>query len=306
LAAISAGPALAVPAGESDPVLGRWDVTVSAPDGSQFPSWFDIALRTENELMGRMVGRFGSTRYASAVTFNDGKLSLRVPRQYESGPAELQFDGILADGALSGTTIDEHGATLRWSAQRAPVLPRPAAPHWGKPLALWNGTDLKGWTQQGGGASCWQVGHGVLANTSPCRNLISTARFKDFKLHVEFMNVAGGNSGLYLRGRYEVQLNDAYGQAPDALRSGAVYGHLRPQLNATLPAGQWQNIDVTLLGRYVTVVLNGKTIIEDQEIPGITGGALDSREAEDGPVMLQGDHTAVSFRKVVLTPLLAR
>ena len=66
--------------------------------------------------------------------------------------------------------------------------------------------------------------------------------------------------------------------------------------------GEWQSYDITLVGRLVTVVLNGKTIISNQQIPGITGGALDSDEAAPGPLYLQGDHTAVEYRNIVLTP----
>jgi len=147
-------------------------------------------------------------------------------------------------------------------------------------------------------APCWNVERKVLTNTAPCSNLVSDAVFGDFKLHVEFMNVAGGNSGIYLRGRYEVQISDAAEQPADPLRMGAVYGHLRPQVNAAREAGQWQTLDVTLSGRFVTVVLNGITLIDGQEIPGITGGALDSREEERGPLLVQGDHTKILVRKL--------
>lgn len=106
----------------------------------------------------------------------------------------------------------------------------------------------------------------------------------------------------YLRGRYEVQIQDDAGKATDSLRMGGIYGFLRPAVNAAGRPGDWQTIDVTLLGRRATVVLNGRTIIDDAEIPGITGGALDSDEGAPGPLMLQGDHGKVSFRKVVITP----
>ena len=66
--------------------------------------------------------------------------------------------------------------------------------------------------------------------------------------------------------------------------------------------GEWQTFDITLLGRVVTIVVNGTTVISEQAIPGITGGALDSDEGAPGPLMLQGDHTAVEYRNIVLTP----
>lgn len=293
--------------GYADAVLGRWNVSVTAPDGSEYPSWFDIRLRTESELMASMVGRFGSTRHAGAAELKDGRLRLAVPRQYERGAAELVFEGALSgDGQrLSGTTRDDSGATLAWTAQRAPALPKARAARWGRPATLFNGRDLQGWKPDyAAHAGCWRVEQGVLVNAPPCHNLVSALKLDDFKLHMEFKNVTGGNSGVYLRGRYEVQINDGYSQPADPLRMGAVYGHLRPTANASRPAGQWQTLDVTLSGRYVTVVLNGATVIDAQEIPGITGGALDSREAEPGPLMLQGDHSQVHIRKLIVTPAL--
>jgi hypothetical protein len=83
---------------------------------------------------------------------------------------------------------------------------------------------------------------------------------------------------------------------------GAIYGFLAPNENASKGAGEWQTYDITLVGRRVTVVLNGKTIICDQTIPGITGGALDSDEGAPGPIYLQGDHGPVLYRNLHITP----
>ena len=133
---------------------------------------------------------------------------------------------------------------------------------------------------------------GVLAATPPCVDLVTDATFRDFRLHAELRFPPGSNSGIYLRGRYEVQIQDDAGKALDPLRMGGVYGFIAPSVDAARAAGEWQTLDVELVGRRVTVVLNGTTIIEAQEIPGITGGALDSDEGAPGPIMLQGDHGA--------------
>ena len=111
-----------------------------------------------------------------------------------------------------------------------------------------------------------------------------------------------GNSGVYLRGRYEVQVEDSKGLELDSHHEGGVYGLLTPNEDAAKGPGEWQSFDITLYGRMVTVVLNGRAIIIRQEIPGITGGALDSKEGEPGPIYLQGDHAAIEYRKIVLTP----
>jgi hypothetical protein len=107
---------------------------------------------------------------------------------------------------------------------------------------------------------------------------------------------------LYLRGRYEVQIQDDMGKALDPLRIGGLYGYLTPTANAARAADEWQVYDITLIGRRITVILNGRTVIRDRVVPGITGGALDSNEGLPGPLMLQGDHGPISFRKITLTP----
>ena len=129
-------------------------------------------------------------------------------------------------------------------------------------------------------------------------HLITKQRFGDFRLHVEFRYPQGSNSGLYLRGRYEVQIQDDMGKALDPLRVGGVYGFLTPTANAARAANEWQVYDITLIGRRITVVLNGRTVVDNRVVPGITGGALDSNEGLPGPLMLQGDHGPISFRKI--------
>jgi hypothetical protein len=89
---------------------------------------------------------------------------------------------------------------------------------------------------------------------------------------------------------------------PSSTLFSGVYGFLTPNQMAANPAGEWQIFDITLVGRKVTVVANGKTVICDQIIPGITGGALDSKEGEPGPIFLQGDHGPVEYRNIVITP----
>jgi len=139
---------------------------------------------------------------------------------------------------------------------------------------------------------------GILENPSSGVNLITVDAYEDFKLHIEFRYPKGSNSGVYLRGRYEVQIEDNYGKEPTSTLFGGIYGFLTPNEMAALPAGEWQSFDITLVGRRVSVVANGKKIITDQIIPGITGGALDSKEGLPGPLMLQGDHGPVEYRNI--------
>lgn len=285
--------------GFADAVLGRWDLTVQGPDGP-YPSWLEINLRKETELMGRFVGRFGSTRYLTQVTFRDGELSFRAPVQYEQNKSDLMFQGKLANDKMTGTTEDVDGKTLTWTAVRAPDMKREATVKWGRAMPLFNGKDLTGWKLRSNErGNCWSVADGALTNSVPCVDLITEQKFSDFKLHVEFNIVDKSNSGIYLRGRHEVQIQDDAGKAIDSLRMGGVYGYLKPSANAAKKPGEWQTYDITLVGRHVTIVLNGQTIV-DADIPGITGGALDSDEGAPGPLMLQGDHGKISFRNITI------
>ena len=283
------------------PVLGRWDVTVKGPDGS-YPSWFEVR-HSGRSLVGSFVGRFGSARPIGKVHVEGDQFWFAVPPQYENRKDDLRFEGRLEGDGLRGETTDEHGKRISWTARRAPSLKRTKEPRWGEPVELFNGKDLAGWRPQfPDHKNGWTVRSGLLVNAAPGNNLLTDRKYSDFKVHAEFRYPRGSNSGLYLRGRYEVQIEDNYGQEPDAHGIGGIYGFLTPSVNSAKKAGEWQTLDVTLVGRVVTVVLNGERVIDRQTIPGITGGALDSDEGAPGPILLQGDHGPIEFRKVTLTP----
>ena len=134
-------------------------------------------------------------------------------------------------------------------------------------------------------------------------DLVNDGKYQDFKLHVEFNCDPNSNSGVYLRGRYEVQIETDSVSEPPSHHTGGVYGFLAPTPELPRKSGVWQTYDITLIGRMITVVQNGQTVIDNQEIPGITGGALDSHEELPGPIYLQGgEKNHVAFRNIVLTP----
>jgi hypothetical protein len=282
--------------------IGRWDITVQAPDGD-YPSWLEIRRSGHNTLVGSFVGRFGSARPISQVEFRDGQISFDLPPQWEIAANNLHASAVLAGDALQGNLKDFGGQELKWNARRAPSLKRANPPVWGQPIELFDGNDLAGWhprsTKEKSG---WIVRDGLLFNARPGNDLVTTTKFEDFQLHAEFRYPKGSNSGIYLRGRYEVQIEDDFGEEPNSDSIGGVYGYLTPCVNAAKRPGEWQTMDITLVGRVVTVIFNGERVIDRQTIPGITGGALDSNEGEPGPVLLQGDHGPIEFRKVTLTP----
>lgn len=283
-------------------VTGRWDLIVQTPEGS-YPSWLEIKKSGVSTLAGRYVGQVGSARPVSEITYSDSDNIYRfsVPPQWVENGEDEQFEFRLQDDQLSGWTTDSHGNRYEWTAVRAPELRRNEEPEWGEPIHLLQDSGLEGW-QVIGGENQWRVEDGILINSKTGGNLITGQKFDDFKLHVEFRYPEGSNSGIYLRGRYEVQVQDDYGQKPESHFIGGVYGFIDPSTNAARKAGEWQTYDITLRGRMIDVTLNGVHVICNREIPGITGGALDSNEGEPGPLMLQGDHGPVEFRNIVITP----
>ncbi len=286
---------------EAKDLIGRWDLTLDV-NGKPQPSWMEVKLSGFKTLVGYYVALHGSARPVAKVEFTDGKFSFKIPPQWEAGEKDMVIEGELKNDKVSGTVTDSEGKTYKFTGVRAPLLVREKAPVWAQPIKLFNGKDLSGWTAVGG-ANNWIVKNGILTNTKAGANLITNKKFDDFKLHIEFRYGKAGNSGVYLRGRHEVQIEDSpAGTHPNNVLYGGVYGFLTAsEINAKGP-GQWQSYDITLIGRMVTIVSNGKTIISNQEIPGITGGALDSNEGEPGPIYLQGDHQPIEFRNIILTP----
>jgi hypothetical protein len=281
--------------------LGRWDLTLKAPD-REYPSWLE--LRQESgELKAQMVSRWGNARPLPKVALSNGHLTFVSPKEEEERRDDMIFEGTLVGKMLSGTTTGPDGTAWRWTGERAPVLAAKKFPKWGEPIPLFNGKDLTGWRMKGPGTALWKVENGNLVSPGNGPELINDSKFEDFKLHVEFNCGANSNSGIYLRGRYEVQVETDSIEEPPSHHTGGVYGFLAPSPELPRKPGEWQSFDITLIGRWITVVQNGRTIIDHQEIPGITGGALDSHEEQPGPIYLQGSEKGhVAYRSIVITP----
>lgn len=284
---------------DTSSIEGRWDITVEA-SGKQVPSWLEVRHSGNNTLVGQFVGVSGSARPISRVNFNGGKMSFSIPPQWEKGTNDLTVEGTLSGDRLTGSMVTPEGRNYTWTAVRAPLLKRQKEPVWGTAIRLFNGKDLQGWHALG--ENQWKAEDGILRSPKSGSNLVTDQAFTDFKLHIEFRYPKGSNSGVYLRGRYEVQIEDNKGSEPSAHLFSAVYGFLSPTEMMAKSAGEWQSYDITLAGRMITLAVNGKTVICNQEIPGITGGAIDSKEGEPGPLQIQGDHGPVEFRNIMITP----
>jgi 3-keto-disaccharide hydrolase len=286
--------------GETSPFVGRWDFNISTPAGTR-ACWLGVT-----EEAGKLDVWFqptgGNVYQVNDFKVNGSHLTLNLSPATATSPAmmwELDAKG----GKLTG--VQKHGnGSIALTGVRAPVLKRRAPKAWTSPQSLFNGKNLDGWEPIGNPAhSHWKVKDGVLLNEARGANLRSTRKFNDFKLHFEVNCPEDGNSGFYLRGRYEVQIEyEPLSSNPPERRIGSIYGRIAPDPALPRTPGKWETFDVTLVGRTVTEVHNGVTVIDHKEIEGITGGALDANEAEPGPFYIQGDHTGgLQFRNITVS-----
>jgi hypothetical protein len=289
-----------------NPLEGRWDLTITMPDTitmseKEQPSWLEIRHSGDSTIVGHFVCVSGSSRPISEIKVDGNEFSFSIPRQWEKGDGDLSMKGILNGETLSGTIVFPNGKNYTWTGVRAPAMRETKKIVTTKAIKLIQ-PDLKGW-HASGEKNQWVVADGILKSPKKGVNLITDEKFTDFKLHAEFRVPKNGNSGIYLRGRYELQIADSKGKEPLPVEFGGIYGFISPSQQVALAAGEWQTYDITLVGRMITIVANGITVATNQEIPGITGGALDSKEGTAGPIMLQGDHEPIEFRNIVITPI---
>jgi 3-keto-disaccharide hydrolase len=289
--------------------LGRWDMTAIPTNGKPYPQWMEL---TDNggKIEGRVQPRGGAWHAIIGAHMESGKLIVDVG---QAGPgSEISWE-LTSPSADKLTGMEKRGDVSgpALTGVKAPSLDRPIPKKWTKPRSLFDGKDLKGWEPIGNVENNkWVARNGELVNDNPevpgqkmrpAANIMTTEKFQDFKLHIEVNCPEGGNSGIYLRGRYELQVGTEGGKLPSH-EMGAIYSWYPPPVGSKNDLGKWTSFDVTLVGRHVTVLRDGKMYHDNVELPGPTGGALDSNEAEPGPFYLQGDHHGViAYRNVTIS-----
>src|SRR5579871_2283691 len=304
LAAALAPAALA----QSNPFEGRWDLTVTTSRDT-YPDWIEIK-EAGGHLSALIQPRSGSAHPATDVKRQGSHLTLTQSAATEKGPA-VTWDLAIESDHLTGTSKRGDTVQGQLAGVRAPALKRPMPKAWTAPEPIFNGKDLTGWEPIGNAQnSKWVARNGELVNDNPevegqrgpgAANIKTTRKFDDFKLHIEVNCPEHGNSGIYLRGRYEIQVGTEGGTTPSH-EMGAIYGYRAPDGNLPNGLGKWSTFDITLVGRTVTVIRDGVKIHDNVEIPGITGGVLDVNEGEPGPFYLQGDHQGViQFRNITVS-----
>jgi len=298
-----------------NPYIGRWALTI--PDGGA--GW--LGVEEKGSALSSSILWGGGSVAPTTSTKVDGD-SLIVTREQKEKNGNVITETITAKAigeTLNLTTIkrDTTGKELSQAAEFTgkriadlPARPDLSKVNFGKPIQLLNGKNLSGWRLLKEGAdNGWSVVDGVLQNRVTKEkgkhfgNLRTDAEFEDFNLKTEVLTQQGSNSGIYLRGIYEVQIMESFGKPLDSHNMGALYSRITPIVAAEKPVGEWQTLDITLVARHLTVILNGKTIIDNAPVLGCTGGAITSDETKPGPIYLQGDHTNVDYRNMVLRPV---
>lgn len=285
---------------QSNPFVGRWDLTVTTPTDT-YPDWMEVK-DSGGQTSVLIQPRTASTRVATGVKRQGSQLALTLFPATAQQPATT-WDLAVNGDRLTGTIKRGDAVQGQLAGARAPALKRPMPSLWTAPEPLFNGKDLTGWEPITPATNHWVVQNGELVNLEHGSNLKSTRKFDDFKLHIEYNCPDKGNSGIYLRGRYEVQVEYEPLDANDKFhRMGSIYSFLAPSVELPRKPGTWESYDVTLVGRWVTISRDGVKTVDNQEIPGITGGALDSHETEPGPFYIQGDHTGgMKYRNITVS-----
>lgn len=294
------------------PFVGSWNLTGTGTD-TALVYWLEVK-EEGGVLSGRFLNRVGSPVTLGLIKVEGGELIFQGGRPDQLiGPeyrARLDGDRLigrhtLRTGGRGGAAATER--VVNWVGAKRPAFPASdanAEHEYGSPVTLFDGTTMDTFVAQHDRPLFWGVIDGLLANVPPANNLVSKEKFGDFKIEMEYRLGTASNSGVYLRGRYELQLFDDRGQPPAITGHMSIYGRTAASVNASRAPYQWQQMTAIIVGDRVTVTLNGQRVHDNAVIEGITGGALDNNELAPGPIMIQGDHSQVAIRKIVVTPIL--
>lgn len=287
---------------------GRWNIDVQTPRGRVW--WLEVEGAGTAKLTGHFVGAPGGQVDAiEGMRVENGELVF----SFERKPALKQtFRARFDNGTLRGTreeSVDGKASpVLPWTAKRAPVLRERDDGTWkaGRTVELFDGKSVAGWHPVFEGRPGWYVEDGLLKNRTGAADLVSEPTFWNFEVRAEFRHAKGSNSGVALRGRYEIQILDNFGRPPDSHGTGALYNRIAPSVNASKAPGEWQTMVMRLIGRELTVVLNGTKVIDRREVVGPTAMVMNPNEDTPGPIVLQGDHGPVEFRRLQVVELVNR
>lgn len=291
---------------------GRWNINVQTPRSRAW--WLEVQGAGTSKVTGSFVGAPGGQVDAiEGMRVENGELMFGFERK----PALKQtfrarFDKVKGVDTLRGTrdeVVDgKLSPVVAWTAERAPVLREKDDGSWkpARTVDVFDGKSTAGWRLLLAGRPDWFVQDGLLKNNKGAADLVSEAKFWNMEVRAEFRYARGSNSGIALRGRYEIQIIDNFGKAPDMHGTGALYSRIAPSVNASKAPGEWQTMVMRLVGRELTVVLNGTKVIDRREVIGPTAMVISPKEDTPGSIVLQGDHGLVEFRRLQVVELVNR
>ena len=282
---------------QTNPFVGAWNITPEAPARGVY--WLEVKDDGGKPTV-MFLNRGGSPVAAQDVKLSGNELSFMVGGTAQNRPTvTLRAEGNKVTGTVGAVKVAGERPPA-WGACDAN-----GKHSFGRPVVLFDGTSLDAWgVQMADRAIMWSVVDGAMTNQPKANNLVSKEKFKDFRLDAEYKVSPKGNSGIYIRGRYEMQVLDDVNRTDDREHGHmSIYSAKAPLVNASKPAGEWQTVQITVVGNCVSATLNGQKIHDNSKLTRITGGAQDTKETEPGPIVIQGDHEVVWYRKVIVTPI---
>lgn len=329
---------------KKDPIFGRWAADLPGEKFDP-AVWFSISRDGGGRMHVSMLWRWGILQYPECISYSNGEFRFRqqlrgAPKGVTGNRYILRkhshFKWFVCK-VISNDELEVRMQDLNYFGQPVPGenyntdlgsfvcrrIPDPGpAPDlnsvvYGEPIDLLkNGMD--DWEPVPTAKSMpnlWSCKDGVLANehkTTPngdwvsgCNIMSKRRDFGDCKLSFDFRMPEYGNSGVWIRGNYEINVCDSYGWAIDNRNSGILCGLFEPLCQAEKPHGEWQHIDVWFVNRHCTTILNGKIVEDNVPVYGVTGGAFSSDVLAKGPLKIQGDHSGAEFRNMILTPIIS-
>jgi len=306
-----------------DSYHGSW--AFELPDGN--PAWLRIH-EADGETKGELLWSVGSAKPVKDLSLSEEGLEFSRRLQWKPyGNAEdVQVIEAPFVGQMKGETLeltvqqypkDKPKAVTSYVIKGKKMPPMPEAPDlskvkFGEPIDLLK-DGMSGWELSNPDkTNGWRVEDGVLINETPKTdfsaygdygNLVTKAKFHDFRLTIEYNVESNCNSGIYLRGTYEAQVVDRDSRMQGISGPGAIFGRIAPSKNAGKAGGEWNRYVLTLVDRHITVELNGEVVTDNQPLIGCTGGGINADDTIAGPILLQGDHTSVKYRNILIEPV---
>lgn len=292
---------------QPNPFLGRWVLT-STGTPPAYVGWLEVT-QEGNQSSATFSNRGGSPTPVASIQIVNGELVFQ-PAAGRRGPSPEHR--LRAQGQkLTGTT-KAGDQVVEYVGARPPVWPAAdasAAHKFGTPVELFDGKSMDAWELVRPDQP-WFVINGEMTNSpagakpAPGSNLRSKQKFQDYRIHAEYKLDNGAHSGIYFRGRYEMQVLGDMGQPTDKFSHMAVYGWVAPLVNASKPDNEWQTMIGTIVANKISVTLNGQKVHDNTTLQAMTTNVVDTNELEPGPIQIVGNDGKIWYRKITVTPII--